>query len=219
MNTGLTDLLATTAIDLTDARPRVALEPTIDQDTKDGLWAAYVEAFGPLREKALLTHQYSRAEFDELMDDERVYKLVARCKGRPIGLGVITNHLELAPQISPEFLRSRYPDLAERNAIYFGIMIFVSAERRRQILFAQLAGAMGQLAALDNGLLVFDICEYNRENLRLDSQLEHVAKWFPESNFTKIDTQSYYAARVPVPAERLPFGLDHLLGRQRATSA
>ena len=173
----------------------------------DALWGCYYEAFEPLQELALLNHLYHRDEFSALVEDRRVMKLVARVDGLPVGMGMVTNELDIVPQISPPFLNRRYPDLAARQAIYFAILVFVADGHRRGSLFARLVSGMAQIAALDDGLIVFDVCRHNMQELSLHEQLRRVAGWFPQSSFEAIDSQAYFAARFPMP----------LQGRETAT--
>lgn len=187
------------------ARATVGVETAPDPRIWDDLWDLYYTAFEPLQELALLNHLYPRASFDELLADERVSKLIAWVDGRPIGLAMITNELDIVPQISPPFLRRLYPDAAERQAVFFGIMIFVAESHRRTTAFARLIAGMGQITAQMGGVVVFDICRHNLEASELDRQLNTISRWFPGSSFEQVDEQRYYAATLPAqPDRRLP---------------
>ena len=120
------------------ARATVGIETAPDPSIWDDLWDLYFTAFEPLQELALLNHLYSRSAFDLLLADERVSKLIAWVEGRPVGLAMITNQLDIVPQISPPFLRRKYPEMAERQAVFFGIMIFVAESHRRTSAFARI---------------------------------------------------------------------------------
>lgn len=168
----------------------------------DDLWDLYFDAFEPLQELALLNHLYHRSDFDTLLADERVSKLIAWVEGKPVGLAMITNELELVPQISPPFLRAKYPDQAGRQAVFFGIMVFVAETHRRSTTFARLVAGMGQITAAASGVVVFDICRHNMAAIELDKQLASISRWFPDSSFERIDEQSYFAATLPAPTER-----------------
>lgn len=168
----------------------------------DDLWDLYFDAFEPLQELALLNHLYHRSDFDALLADERVSKLIAWVEGKPVGLAMITNELELVPQISPPFLRAKYPEQAGRQAVFFGIMVFVAEAHRRSTTFARLVAGMGQITAAASGVVVFDICRHNMAAIELDQQLASISRWFPDSSFERIDEQSYFAATLPAPTER-----------------
>jgi hypothetical protein len=163
------------------------------------LWDLYEDLFAPLQHKALLKHLYERHEFEDIMGEPRVLKLVGWSRGRPVGLAAITNELDLVPQISPSFLRARYPDEAARQAVYFCIFAFIQPEFQRRTLFPRLVTTMGQLAAQRSGVVVFDVSEYNTSLFGLDGQVRRMAKWFPDAQFGVVDTQRYYAVELPRP--------------------
>lgn len=171
----------------------------------DALWDMYYEAFEPLQELALLNHLYPRDDFEALLDDERIIKIVARADGDPVGLAMVTNELSIVPQISPPFLHRRYPEAAARSAVFFGIMVFVAESHARSTVFPRLVAGMGQVTAEQSGVIVFDICRHNLEALDLDRQIETIAHWFPGATFDVIDQQSYFGAHLPaLPERRLP---------------
>ena len=89
------------------------------------------------------------------------------------------------------------PTKPPADAIFFGIMVFVAAGHRGKTTFARLVGSMGQLTAQHHGVVIFDVCQHNAETLGLERQMASIARWFPNSTFAKIDTQSYYAVRLP----------------------
>lgn len=186
-------------------RTAVTIEPLPERSSWDALWDLYLGAFEPLQELALLNHLYPRADFDALLDDERITKLIARSDGEPVGLAMITNELQLVPQISPPFLHARYPEQAARQAVYFGIMVFVAEGHRRSTAFARLIAGMGQITAGVGGVVVFDICRHNMASIELDRQISSISRWFPGSSFEQVDEQRYFAATLPAaPERRLP---------------
>ena len=175
------------------------------------LWDLYFEAFEPLQELALLNHLYRQADFESLLADERVTKLIAWVEGSPVGLAMITNELDLVPQISPPFLHARYPEQTTRRAVFFGIMIFVAESHRRSTTFARLIAGMGQITAEASGVVVFDICRHNLAASDLDKQIASISRWFPGSSFEQIDEQAYFAATLPaLPERRMPVTPDPL---------
>lgn len=182
------------------ARAIITIESAPTQDVWPELWDLYFEAFEPLQELALLNHLYPRDAFDELLADPRVTKLIAWVGARPVGLAMITNELDLVPQISPPFLHARYPNEASRRAVFFGIMVLVSDSRRRSAVFARLVAGMAQITAEASGVVVFDICRHNMDSMELDRQIGSFTRWFPGSTFDQIDEQKYFAAKIPARA-------------------
>lgn len=184
------------------ARAVVTIETQPAPESWADLWDLYFDTFEPLQELALLNHLYPRDDFEALLADERVSKLIAWFEGKPVGLAMITNELGLVPQISPPFLHAKYPEQSARQAVFFGIMMFVAESHRRSTTFARLVASMGQMTAAASGVAVFDICRHNLTALELDQQLASISRWFPDSSFEKIDEQSYFAATLPAPPER-----------------
>lgn len=165
----------------------------------------YEIAFEPLQELALLNHLYARDEFEALLADDRVIKIIARSEGEPVGLAMVTSELSIVPQISPPFLHKRFPEEAARSAVFFGIMVFVAEAYMRSTVFARLVAGMGQVTAEESGVIVFDICRHNMETFQLEEQIKSIAFWFPGATFDLIDQQSYFGARLPaLPDRRLP---------------
>ncbi len=165
----------------------------------------YETAFEPLQELALLNHLYAREEFEALLADDRIVKIIARSEGEPVGMAMVTNELTIVPQISPPFLHRRFPDEAARSAVFFGIMVFVAEAYMRSTVFARLVAGMGQVTAEESGVIVFDICRHNMETFQLEEQIKSIAFWFPGATFDLIDQQSYFGARLPaLPDRRLP---------------
>ncbi|MEZ5294854.1 MAG: 1-acyl-sn-glycerol-3-phosphate acyltransferase [Ilumatobacteraceae bacterium] len=150
---------ATTAARAADAVSRrsepvvITHEDVIDGHDAELLWEAYHANFHPLAELAILQHLYSRDEVLAELANPRILKIVGRQGGRPVGMGMVTNSLEDVPQISPAFLRARHPDHAERNAIYFGILVMVSPDHRGRTLFSRLYTEMWQVPARAGGVL------------------------------------------------------------------
>jgi len=174
-------------------------DEVIEGNDAELLWEAYHANFHPLEELAILQHLYTREEVLAELANPRILKIVGRQGGRPVGMGMVTNALEDVPQISPAFLRARYPDHAERNAIYFGILVMVSPEHRGRTLFSRLYTEMWQVPARAGGVLAFDVCDFNRMAFDADSMAQRVADQFPEATVGVVDQQTWYVAELPKP--------------------
>jgi hypothetical protein len=176
-------------------------ELSITGPTADALWDAYLLNFGPLGELAMLPHLYSRDEVLDELANPRITKIVGWRDDEPIGLAMVTNSLDDVPQISPRFLRDRYPQHAERDTIYYGILVMVSSHVRGRTLFSRLYTELWQVAALASGVLIFDICDFNRTMFNTDVLTQRIADNFPRSSVQVLDRQTWYAAELP---EALP---------------
>jgi hypothetical protein len=183
----------------------VVVSTRLSDSEREILWELYFESFEPFRERALLNHLYSREQFDELIANDKVIKIVARTDGRPVGLALVTTDLDAVPQISPPFLRRRYPEHAARDAIFFGIMVFVGSSNRRTSLYAKILAAAGQIIASKSGVGVFDVSNFGR-TIGVHAHHERVSFRFTNSSFEEIDRQTYFAVHLPEPLTRLPFG-------------
>ena len=168
------------------------------------LWEAYRTNFTPLAELAVLQHLYSRDEVLAEFGNPRIIKIVGWQDDRPVGLAMVTNSLDDVPQISPAFLRSKYPEHAARNAIYVGILVMVVPGTRGLTLFGRLSTELWQVAAVASGVLVFDVCDFNRNTFGAEKLAQRIADSFPRSDVTVLDRQTWYAAELPEPIPGYP---------------
>lgn len=180
-------------------RTRLSHEAIVTGSLADSLWAEYYDAFAPFEELALLCHLYSRETFDALLQDRDIVKIVGWQDERPVGLSMVTNHLEHVPQISPKFLRLRFPAQAERNSIYFAIVLFIAPQLRGRTLFARLGVATCQVAAIGGGVLAMDVSQHVLTSQNWDSKLQTMASVYRGAEVARIDTQSYWSITLPEP--------------------
>jgi hypothetical protein len=179
-------------------------ELSITGTQAEALWEAYRTNFEPLADLAILQHFYARDEVLAELANPRITKIVGWQDDEPVGLAMVTNSLEDVPQISPSFLRSKYPVHAARNAIYFGILVMVAPGLRGRTLFGRLYTELWQVPALAGGVLVFDICDFNREMFDTDKLTQRIADNFPRSAVKVLDRQTWYVAELPEPIPAYP---------------
>ena len=180
-------------------------ERSITGELASELWDAYLQNVEPLAEVAVLRHVDSHEETLAQFANPRILELVAWQSGRPVGLGMVTNHLEDVAEISPAFLRRKYPEYAARNAIYVGMLVMVSPSQRSLTTFSRLYFELWQVPARADGILVFDVCDFNRENFGVDEMSGRIASNFPKASVEVLDRQTWYVAHLPepLPDERL----------------
>ena len=132
---------------------QITHETSITGDAAEALWHSYRANFEPLASLAVLQHFYSREEILGELANPRILKIVGWQSGAPVGLAMVTNSLEDVPQISPDFLRSNYPEHAATNSICFGILVMVdpTCEGARCS-----AGCTSQLRAFQTGSGIYD---------------------------------------------------------------
>jgi hypothetical protein len=180
-------------------------ERSITGELAEELWDAYLENVGPLAELAVLRHLDSHEEMLAQFANRRILKLVAWQGARPVGLGMVTNCLEDVAEISPAFLRVKYPEHAARDAIYVGMLVMVSPSQRSRTAFSRLYLELWQVPARAGGILVFDVCDFNRLIFDVDEMSERIASNFAKSSVEVLDRQTWYVAHLPepLPDERL----------------
>lgn len=182
----------------------VTHESTITGATAEVLWQTYYTNFHPLADLAILQHCYTREEVLGELANPLITKIVGWQDGIPVGLAMVTNSLDDVPQISPQFLRSSYPTHAANNTIYFGILVMVVPGRRGMTLFSRLSLELWQIPATAGGILVYDICDFNRITFEADTLSQRLADNFPDSSVKVIDRQTWYVAELPKPIPEAP---------------
>ena len=165
----------------------------------DALWACYLTNIEPLATLAVLRHVDERPTFEAQLANERIVKIVAWQDGTPVGLAMVTNSLDDVEEISPAFLRAKYPEHAARNAIYVGMLVMVSQPLRGRTVFSRLYTELWQVPALAGGILVFDVCEFNRTMFDTDALARRIASAFPRATAQVLDRQTWYVAELPEP--------------------
>jgi hypothetical protein len=174
-------------------------ERSITGELAEELWDGYLESVEPLAEVAVLRHLDPHDEMLAQFANPRILKLVAWQGDRPVGLGMVTNSLEDVIEISPNFLRVKYPDYAARDAIYVGMLVMVSPDQRNLTAFNRLYLELWQVPARAGGILVFDVCEFNRLTFDVDEMSRRIASNFPRASVEMLDRQTWYVAHLPEP--------------------
>ena len=165
----------------------------------DALWDLYERALSPLDEIAAMLHVEDRELVLEAFAHPEMIKVVAYDGTTPVGLGMITNRLELVTGVSPSFFANQFPEHADRDRIYYGTAVMVDPTQRGMTIFSRIYTEMWQIPAHTGGVLIFDTCRFNRDNFGADDIVDHIAARFPRSSWSVIDQQSWYAAELPEP--------------------
>ncbi|MGH9133912.1 MAG: hypothetical protein ACRDZZ_08260 [Ilumatobacteraceae bacterium] len=177
----------------------VTHERSITGHLAEQLWESYCMNVGPLAELAILRHLDTYDDVLAMFANPRIDKIVAWRGSEPIGLGMVTNSLEDVSEISPPFLRARYPDYAARDAIYVGMLVMVSPHVRGMTVFSRIYTELWQVPARARGILVFDVCEFNRVTFGADDIAARIAAGFPRASVEMLDRQTWYVADLPEP--------------------
>jgi hypothetical protein len=179
-------------------------ELSIEGELAEQLWDMYVTGVTPLAELAVLKHLDTRDTVIAQLRNQRITKLVAWQGNEPIGLGLITNSLDDVDEISPTFLRTKYPDFAARDAIYVAMLIVAAPGARGITVFSRISTEMWQVPGRVNGLIVFDVCEFNRVTFDAEELGKRVAGNFPNATVDFLDRQTWYIGHVPEPLPEPP---------------
>lgn len=161
-------------------------------------WRLYAEAFDELRVRAVQRHVMLRQEFDEQMRDPRILKYVGR---EPDGdepftaLGTLTNDLDAAPLISPDFFRHRWPVLYAARQVWYVGFYAVHPGHRGSGMFARLIEEMVKIIV--PGVAVVDFCSRNEEILHLPDVVLGVLEDLGEVRPQRLDTQAYWSYEFP----------------------
>lgn len=178
---------------------RISVERVITGDVADELWRQYWANFAPLRTLAAQKQHSDRDEFLALLANPEVITYVGWEGDRPVGMAMVTNSLDDVPELSPDFVRERFPEQAGRDAVYVGIYVMVDPNHRGITLFHRLYMECWQLAARARGVLIVDTCEFNRTTFDTDDLARRVGEGFPNCTVSVLDRQTWYAAVLPEP--------------------
>ena len=176
----------------------ISIVTAIDPDQLDEFYDLYLEAFGPLRTRAVARQVLHRYEFAEQMNDPRIWKYVAKDDDqRPMGLSTLTRNLETVPWISPEYFAARFPEHTARNAVYYWGFTLARPHRRGHRVFKHMLTAVVEHLAANKAVCSYDICAFNNATMQFGDQIEALTHRLTDVSFEVIDTQTYYAATFP----------------------
>ncbi|QXQ12841.1 hypothetical protein [Skermania piniformis] len=157
----------------------------------------YEAAFGPLRVRAAARHVLYEHEFRAEMADPRIDKIVAWADdGEPVGLTTFTNQLESVPWISPEFFRSRYPEQAARNAIFYLGFVLVHPHAMHSGAFRDMVAEAYRRTIAARGVCGWDICGFNDGQFQLGRASEKIITAWGNTLVETVDHQTFYAAHL-----------------------
>lgn len=177
----------------------VSEELVVDGDIAEALWSIYAESMGPLDQVAAMKQLESKELMLERFANPEIIKVVGWDGDEPVGLGLLTRNMDLVGEVSPDFFANQFPEQAARNAIYYGMSVLVKPTQRGLTMFSRIYIAMWQIPANLAGVLIFDMCQFNRDVVGADKIVETIAGNFPKSKWSIIDQQSWYAAELPEP--------------------
>ena len=176
--------------------------PVVEGELRERVWDAYCDAFEELRSAAIQRHVMTRAEFDEVMADERVAVYLAeRPDGVIAGVATLANDLTSMPLVSPEFFAARWPEhYAAGRCWYIGFVGVRPSEQGGgafQLIVATVAATLGPRG----GVLVLDVPQRNMEGFHVPRAVKRIADAVvADVEYEMVDAQGYWAYTTPVPA-------------------
>lgn len=168
-------------------------------EQREAAWRLYCDAFDELRTAAVQRHLMYRHEFDEVMADERVVKVigVGDDPTAVAALATYTNDLESMPLISPEYFAHRWPDLFATRRIWYLGFFAIRPEHRSTGVFEMVIEDMWQVVQAGQGIAALDICRRN-EKLGLAQAIEKtLAAVSPGVTASRVDEQAYWVYTAP----------------------
>lgn len=166
----------------------------LDDELTEEAWKLYYECFSALATIAVQRHLMTRAEFGQVVDDERVSKVFTRdADGRLVGIATFTNDLDAVPLIAPAYFEHRWPDLyAGRRIWYIGFVAI--AETADPAAFTEAFAHYFRTAYDADGIVGLDVCTHNETVRRLPRviglQVQRLSGGI--SKYERADAQSYW---------------------------
>jgi len=175
---------ATTVFHKLDTVPDAILEQT---------WELYAEAFEVLRSEAAQRHVLFRDEFDAMMADPRITKIVGYDGPSFCALAVRTNDLAAWPLISPEYYAARFPEQFAARTIFYCGFYLVKPQYQRSGVVRDLVSAVALDAHLTRGIIAMDICGARRR-MHMDKAMVRLSRsTAPHARAIFLDEQSFWA--------------------------
>jgi hypothetical protein len=172
---------------------RVTTERAIDEASTELFLNLYRSAFAPLETLAAGRQSLTDDEFREEMAEDSVLKFVGWNRhDEPVALAVVATDLSVVPWISPAFWAERYPDHAERDAIWYFGALLVSPTVKGGPWMRRLTIAAMTECARNRVVAAFDCCRYNDTEVKLPQLLADVGHSFVNLRTELVDLQVYY---------------------------
>jgi hypothetical protein len=168
---------------------------TLDGELADSAWKLYVDAFEELNHLAVQRHLMYRNEFDEVMADTRVDKvLTLDDAGALAGVATFTNELDAVPLIAPQYFEHHWPEHYASKRIWYIGFVAVAPAAQGSGAFTEVFEEFYRIAEPHDGLVGLDICNYNKETHHLPRAIEVWLKRLSRgaSRAVRIDDQAFY---------------------------
>jgi hypothetical protein len=182
---------------------RLLVLPVVTGELRERAWDAYSSAFDELRTAAIQRHMMTRAEFDEVMADERVQVYLAeQADGVIAGIATLANDLSAMPLVSPDFFKARWPEHYEAGRCWYIGLVGVRPSAQGAGAFQLIVGTVAATVGPPGGVLVLDVPQRNIESFHVPHAVKRIADTVVSgATCEMVDAQTYWAYTTPVPAE------------------
>jgi len=182
---------------------RLLVLPVVTGELRERAWDAYSSAFDELRTAAIQRHMMTRAEFDEVMADERVQVYLAeQADGVIAGIATLANDLAAMPLVSPDFFKARWPEHYEAGRCWYIGLVGVRPSAQGAGAFQLIVGTVAATVGPPGGVLVLDVPQRNIESFHVPHAVKRIADTVVSgATCEMVDAQTYWAYTTPVPAE------------------
>jgi hypothetical protein len=172
---------------------RITIERVLTGDVAKTLLATHQEVFAHLATLAAERQSLPAPTFLALLERPDVLEFVGWADdGEPVSLMIVTTNLSLVDWIEPAFFQALYPDYARREAIYYVLTLQIASGHQDGPLIEAMIESFSLYIWLKKGVLVFDSCQWDIDNLAVPQFVERLARRHLEGNCSEIDAQRFY---------------------------
>lgn len=173
---------------------RISIERYVGADTAASLLASHTATFGPLDALAAERQSLDETLFLMLLDHPAVIMFIGwDDDNEPIALMMVTSDLSLIPWVQPAFYASLYPEHAARNAIYYVPTLHIVPAHQGGPMIKAVCEAFALWIVLSKGVLAFDTCKWDIDNLGVPQFIERYALAHIDGVALEVDSQHYFA--------------------------
>jgi hypothetical protein len=167
----------------------------LEGELTEAAWQVYRSAFEELNALAAQRHLMYRSEFDGVMSDPRVDKvLTLDDAGALAGIATITRDLDAVPLIAPPFFARRWPQQYAQRRIWYIGFVAVAPAAQGGSAFTDAFNEYYRIAEAEDGLVGMDICAHNELAHRLPRAIQLQLRRLSGGAATaeRVDTQSFW---------------------------
>jgi hypothetical protein len=176
------------------SEPAITVHRKLPYDLHAPVWEMYTAAFEPLRKRAAQRHVMFHSEYVDLMEDDRVDKILAHDNlGDPLGLAVVTNDLKAILLIEPEYFEAREPDLYAAGHVWYTAFVCTRQRPRApRVTFQRLIEKVAEPIRPVRGVCFMDYaqCTADRDLPMYSNRLLAIED--PNAEAEQVDAQTYW---------------------------